>query len=48
MVQRRLWIFSVLAAVLVLPSTSQILNQNLVQIPGAEAVRPPRVSPTRR
>ena len=37
MVQRRLWIFSVLAAVLVLPSHSQILNQNLVQNPGAES-----------
>ena len=37
MVQRRLWTFSVLAAAFVLPSHSQILNQNLVQNPGAES-----------
>src|SRR5260370_37688772 len=37
MVWRRLLAFSVLAATLVLPSHSQILNQNLVQNPGAES-----------
>src|SRR5260370_29388272 len=36
MVQRRLLTFSLLAAATVLPSQSQILNQNLVQNPGAE------------
>ena len=37
MVQRRLLSLSLLAAAIVLPSHSQVLNQNLVQNPGAES-----------
>jgi hypothetical protein len=37
MIRRRLSTFSLVAAALVLPSYSQILNQNLVQNPGGES-----------